>query len=238
MEKKTKNNRIKSVRTLLNKTQKEFAESLNVTVSYISDLENGRREVSDMIIFKLEKLHFINPEWMRTGEGNIYTIDFESYLGNNHLSQNQISKASVDKNIKPTNYNNTIHLSAFHKHTIVQKAILKDLPDCFGFDLSLLNIGFYVGFIKEIINLQEFKIIALGDVSNEVSSNIQDTLKIYEEYCYAYKHIKKLEFEIGSLLINFLKDIQKLGIDDNLSNKVFEIYKLLSELNLINNQDL
>lgn len=51
MDKKSKNHRIKSIRNLLELTQKEFAETLSVTVSYISDLETGRRDVSDNIIF-------------------------------------------------------------------------------------------------------------------------------------------------------------------------------------------
>lgn len=56
------NNKIKSLRQMLGLTQKQFADNLGITQSYLSALEGGKREVPLSIVMKLKSEFEINTE--------------------------------------------------------------------------------------------------------------------------------------------------------------------------------
>lgn len=61
--------RLKQLRHVLNIKQGEFAKRISTTQGHISDIENGRKDLSDRTI-KLIGLEFnVNENWLRTGEG-------------------------------------------------------------------------------------------------------------------------------------------------------------------------
>lgn len=63
--------RVKDLRTLLKITQKDFADRLFVSASYISKVESGKENPTDMLI-KLIALDFnISLDWLKTGKGNM-----------------------------------------------------------------------------------------------------------------------------------------------------------------------
>ena len=65
-------NRLKELRKALSLKQGEFAQRISTTQGHISDIENGRKELSDRTI-KLICLEFgVNEDWLRTGEGEMY----------------------------------------------------------------------------------------------------------------------------------------------------------------------
>ena len=65
-------NRLKVLRKTLSLKQGEFAQRIFTTQGHISDIENGRKELSDRTI-KLICLEFdVNEEWLRTGEGDMF----------------------------------------------------------------------------------------------------------------------------------------------------------------------
>lgn len=73
---KTDGERLKELRTQLNIKQGEFAKKISTTQGHISDIENGRKNLSDRTI-KLICLegwngHTINENWLRTGEGDMF----------------------------------------------------------------------------------------------------------------------------------------------------------------------
>lgn len=66
------NERLKELRKALAIKQGDFAERISTTQGHISDIENGRKELSDRTI-KLICLEFnVNEEWLRTGAGEMF----------------------------------------------------------------------------------------------------------------------------------------------------------------------
>lgn len=66
-------NILKELRKALSLKQGEFAQRISTTQGHISDIENGRKELSDRTI-KLICLEFgVNEEWLRTGTGEMFS---------------------------------------------------------------------------------------------------------------------------------------------------------------------
>lgn len=66
------NTQLKILRSELNLTLKQLAEALNLTSGTISLIENGKRNLTDRTIADLERIYRVNPEWLRTGEGEMF----------------------------------------------------------------------------------------------------------------------------------------------------------------------
>lgn len=63
--------RIKAVRRRLNMTQKEFGEAVDLSVSFISDLESGRSKACLDFFYNLARKFDINLYYLILGEGEI-----------------------------------------------------------------------------------------------------------------------------------------------------------------------
>ncbi|MBZ9691598.1 helix-turn-helix domain-containing protein [Clostridium sp. M14] len=62
------NDRFKKIRIHFNKTQEEFANSINIkSKAHISALESGKRSITDRIISDVCAEYNINEEWLRNG---------------------------------------------------------------------------------------------------------------------------------------------------------------------------
>ena len=68
--------RLKALRKALNIKQGDFASKISTTQGHISDIENGRKNLSDRTIklICLENWNgkTVNSEWLRTGEGEMF----------------------------------------------------------------------------------------------------------------------------------------------------------------------
>ena len=77
--------RLKQLRKVLDMKQGDFAEKISTTQGHISDIENGRKNLSDRTI-KLICLEEwsgkkVNEDWLRTGSGEMFVkIDKENLL--------------------------------------------------------------------------------------------------------------------------------------------------------------
>ena len=65
------NERLKELRKAMNLSQEKFGELLGITKSGISDIESGRRDVTEKHIIML-KNQGVNENWIRTGAGNMF----------------------------------------------------------------------------------------------------------------------------------------------------------------------
>ena len=78
--------RLKELRKALGVKQGEFAKRISTTQGHISDIENGRKSLSERTA-KLICLEFnVNEEWLRTGKGEMFVDvlpedELGSYLG-------------------------------------------------------------------------------------------------------------------------------------------------------------
>lgn len=82
---KTDGERLKKLRKELNMKQGEFAKRISTTQGHISDIENGRKNLSERTIklICLEEWNgqTVDENWLRTGEGNIFLeLDRENQL--------------------------------------------------------------------------------------------------------------------------------------------------------------
>ena len=66
------NNRFKQIREKLNLSQEEMGEAIGITRSGISNIESGKRSVSERHIKLLCSAYNINEHWLRTGEGEMF----------------------------------------------------------------------------------------------------------------------------------------------------------------------
>ena len=66
-------NRLKEIRKLLDLTQVEMASSLNIKQPTYSMIEKGQRALTDRTIKTLCYVHNINENWLRTGNGSIFS---------------------------------------------------------------------------------------------------------------------------------------------------------------------
>ncbi len=67
----TPNDRLHSLRIACKKSQESFGEILGLTKSGVSDIERGKRNVTEKHLIMLSNWHEykVNIEWLRTGEG-------------------------------------------------------------------------------------------------------------------------------------------------------------------------
>ena len=68
------NTRIKELRKALNKSQEDFGKILGLSKSGISEIEAGRRNVTEQHIIMLKNCSDfnVNENWIRTGEGDMF----------------------------------------------------------------------------------------------------------------------------------------------------------------------
>ena len=66
------NERIIEIRKALKLSQKEFAENIGLKQGSLSDLETGRANIVDRIIYLICSKYNVNENWFRTGEGAMF----------------------------------------------------------------------------------------------------------------------------------------------------------------------
>lgn len=64
--------RIKELRNALKKNQEDFARSLDVTHSAISQIENNKVNPSKKLLRSICSTHSVNREWLETGKGEMF----------------------------------------------------------------------------------------------------------------------------------------------------------------------
>lgn len=58
----------------------KFGERLGIKKNTVSQLENGVNNVTDQMVKAICREYDINPDWLRTGEGEMFSEDNEEYL--------------------------------------------------------------------------------------------------------------------------------------------------------------
>ena len=91
------NERIKQLRKALNKKQGDFAAALAISQGHLSDVENGRKEVSDRIVSICSLKFNVNEDWLRTGSGDMFNPvsedeELDRYIGGISGSEDKFRK--------------------------------------------------------------------------------------------------------------------------------------------------
>ncbi|WP_368260665.1 helix-turn-helix domain-containing protein [Eubacterium callanderi] len=80
------NDKVKELRKHLNLTQKEFGERIGLKPNSISDIENEKNSLTDIVLKSICKEFNVNEEWLRTGKGEMFVDvlpedELGAYLG-------------------------------------------------------------------------------------------------------------------------------------------------------------
>lgn len=89
------NKRFKQIREELNLTTRTFAEKLNLSASSITNIEKGRRNITNRIITDVCREFNVNEQWLRTGEGDMFNID-ETFSLDTFVRQRGMSDLELD----------------------------------------------------------------------------------------------------------------------------------------------
>lgn len=83
------NNRFKSLREACKKNQEDFGRVIGISKSGISDIESGRRKVTEQHIIMLRNWteFTINENWLRNGSGDMFRIISEDEEVANYVSE-------------------------------------------------------------------------------------------------------------------------------------------------------
>ena len=76
----TTNERIKEIRNILKKSQREFAKAIYVSCGYLSEIETGHKKVKDRLIHLLANAFSVNKHWLLTGEGRMFNSTSEEKM--------------------------------------------------------------------------------------------------------------------------------------------------------------
>ena len=63
---------LKALRKALKMTQVEFAEIINSSNGHVSDMEKGRKNITDSTMDLLELKKNVNIDWVKTGRGEMF----------------------------------------------------------------------------------------------------------------------------------------------------------------------
>lgn len=66
------NERLKELRKYLGLTQKSFAQKLGITDSGLSNLENGKRNLTEQMIISICREYNVNRDWLVDGAGDMF----------------------------------------------------------------------------------------------------------------------------------------------------------------------
>jgi len=76
----TINTRIKELRLVLGKSQREFAKAVYVSYGYLSEIETGNKEANDRLIHLISTTFSVNKHWLLTGQGRMFNSTPEEKL--------------------------------------------------------------------------------------------------------------------------------------------------------------
>ena len=98
------NKRLHELRKSLEMSQEKFGEKLGVTKAGISKIESGERNLTETMIKLICTTYNVNEIWLRTGVGDMTTIDQENELawmiGALHAQNDPFKKRFITEMLK------------------------------------------------------------------------------------------------------------------------------------------
>lgn len=71
------NKRLKELRSKLGLSQAVFAEKIGIKQTSYSDIETGRRELTERNLNLICKEFNVDENWLRNGEGSMFTLELD-----------------------------------------------------------------------------------------------------------------------------------------------------------------
>ena len=88
------NERIKELRKELSLTLEQFGKRIGVTKVAISNIEKGKRNVTEQMFKSVCREFNVNEEWLRNGSGDMFieknTVNIDEFIINNNITKTEI----------------------------------------------------------------------------------------------------------------------------------------------------
>ena len=88
------NTRIKELRLALGLSGEKFGKRIGLTRFAISNIENGKNNVTEQTILAICTTYNVNEQWLRTGDGDMFCLPKDEYISSltnqYHLSQDDV----------------------------------------------------------------------------------------------------------------------------------------------------
>lgn len=127
----SENERLKEIRKLLDFTQREFSEALDIKQGSYSDVERGKAGISAVLLKNLIRRFRINPLWLCEGEGEMFIDTSQSGIvsnTNNPIQSNRIKTGKMEMD-----HENSIQQQEINKLLEQQQDYLENLNSIVDF---------------------------------------------------------------------------------------------------------
>lgn len=74
------NERIKELRKALSLSGEKFGEPLGIKRAAVSNIENGRSNLTEQMIIAICSVYNVNEDWLRTGQGSMFNETKDEFL--------------------------------------------------------------------------------------------------------------------------------------------------------------
>ena len=129
----SENERLKEIRKLLDFTQREFSDALDIKQGSYSDVERGKAGISAVLLKNLIRRFRINPLWLCEGEGEMF-IDTSNSGGMSSINVSSIAQSNRTKGGKQDSENeNSTHQQELVKLLEQQQEYLENLKSIVDF---------------------------------------------------------------------------------------------------------
>ncbi len=204
--------KIKAIREALNLKQSEFSAALDISQTYLSAIETGRRQFTSKLANILFKKFNVSPEWLYNDNGNI----FNSTMGNTNGVNDGVNSGKPGQNLEYTGFKdspNVAKVKLFWKQVALYDTEFDESFEDYSSLELLLTDGIGACFTKP------------NEIINEVFADIQNA---------DYNDIKKED-----IVNQFIKRLSFLKDNRELFNEISKsVKKLIAFSDVLQNTSL
>ena len=115
---------IREIRKQQKKTQKEFAEMLEISPSYLSELENGKRKLNISTIEKISKKLHVSPHYLMTGNRLLMDLSSEE---KERLKKEHYNEMSIIEMQKIDNISNFLSELDNNRYDVMSLKLINEI---------------------------------------------------------------------------------------------------------------
>lgn len=217
------NDRVKKIRKLLNLSQKEFADKLQITQAGLSKIELGGSTLTERNIKTICEKFNVNEDWLRNGNEPIFNNDYSNMNINERIKyfRTEISRNEKGKNYSQRQFADKIGVS----HGVINN-IESNLVEAKDNVIKLICLTFNVN--EDWLRNGNEPIF----IENNNDIYINELVKKYNinsEEINILKRLINLDKNTRNKIVNFIFEIVKENIDKIDDNKILQFSNIANE---------
>ncbi len=172
------NKRLKELRNTLELSQSSFAEKIGIKQTSYSDIETGRRELTERNLNLICREYNVNKDWLRNGNGNMFNVEFNKTNIQIRTLREYLKLTRADFGERIGMSGDSIN-NLERGRVVIKDFILKLISQEFNVDENWLRTGEGSMFALELDKNTMLVKQILNDVESPFKSLIFDIMKIY-----------------------------------------------------------